>query len=875
MADTETTDKKQTDAELEEMIAESDTGSRHPIGPTGKLLLFIPFVWSCFQLWLASPLPFLFNFGVFNGTEARSIHLAFAIFLSYTAFPALKRSPRDYIPIQDWILAIVATFAASYLYVFYESLSERAGSPTTIDIVVSVIGIVLLLEATRRALGPPLMVVAMVFLTYTFAGPYMPEIISHKGQSLYKVSAHQWLSTEGVFGVALGVSTSFVFLFVLFGSLLEKAGAGNYFIKMSFSLLGHMRGGPAKAAVLASGTTGIISGSSIANVATTGVFTIPLMKRVGFPDYKAGAVEVAASTNGQLTPPVMGAAAFLMVEYVGISYLEVIKHAILPALISYMALVYIVHLEACKADMKGLPRRVVRTALQSLLSFVTTILGICVIGLAVYYGIGWLKTVFGGGAVYVVAVAIAGIYIALLKFAARFPALKQDKSGDEILELPDPGPTIKVGLYYLLPLVVLMWCLIVERFSPGLSAFWASMLMIIISLTQRPILNYFRKQEKYKEAFGHGVIDVLEGMITGAKNMIGIGVATAAAGIVVGTVTLTGIGQVMIELVEFISGGNIMLILFFTAIICLILGMGLPTTANYIVVSTLMAPVIVELGAGAGLVVPLIAVHMFVFFFGILADDTPPVGLAAFAASAIAKSDPVRTGIQGFGYDIRTAILPFMFIFNTQLLLIGIDSIWELLLVIGSAVVAMLLFAAATQGYWMTRNKRWESLLMLLVAFILFRPGFFWDKIYEPYLQKQPVNIYQVAEEAGPGGKLALVASGMNLEGEEERKSVLLPLSDAETGRQRVEDAGLDLRTGADGNLLVEENGTITIDMVRFDSPAEKLGLSFEWKIENLRVEAQRPPKHVMFIPALLLLGFIWFLQKRRIKTTTATELAT
>jgi TRAP transporter 4TM/12TM fusion protein len=869
MAETEKTDSIKAGADLEAIVADSDTGSRNPLGPTGKMLLAIPFVWSLFQLWLASPLPFIFNFGVFNGTEARSIHLAFAIFLAYTAFPALKRSPRDYIPIQDWILAIIATFAASYLYVFYEVLSERPGSPTTIDIVVSVIGLILLLEATRRALGPPLMIVAIVFLTYTFAGPYMPDIISHKGQSLYKVSAHQWLSTEGVFGVALGVSTSFVFLFVLFGSLLEKAGAGNYFIQMSFSLLGHMRGGPAKAAVLASGTTGIISGSSIANVATTGVFTIPLMKRVGFPDYKAAAVEVAASTNGQLTPPVMGAAAFLMVEYVGISYLEVIRHAILPALISYIALIYIVHLEACKADMKGLPRRVVRTALQSALSFVTTILGICVVGISVYYGIGWMKTVFGGAAMYIIGVLVTGIYIALLKFAAKYPELIMDESTDEILELPDPGPTIKVGLYYLLPLTVLMWCLIVERFSPGLSAFWATMLMIIVSLTQRPILNYFRKQEQYREAFRHGVMDVLEGMVTGAKNMIGIGVATAAAGIVVGTVTLTGIGQVMIELVEYISGGNIMLILFFTAIICLILGMGLPTTANYIVVSTLMAPVIVELGAESGLVVPLIAVHMFVFFFGILADDTPPVGLAAFAASAIAKSDPVKTGIQGFAYDIRTAILPFMFIFNTQLLLIGIGSIWELLLVIISAVVAMLLFAAATQGYWMTKSKIWESLLLLLVAFILFRPGFFWDKIYEPFLQKEPANIYQVAEEAGPGGRLSLVATGMNIEGDEERKAVLLPLSDAETGKQRVEDAGLELRIGEDGKLLVED-GVITIDMVGFDSAAQKLGLDFEWKIENLQVEAKRPPKHLMFFPALLLLGLIWLLQKRRIKATSA-----
>ncbi|MFQ6024408.1 MAG: TRAP transporter permease, partial [Acidiferrobacterales bacterium] len=380
-----------SDKELQEMIAEADTGARAPAGLPAKILLAVPFVWSLFQLWYASPLPFILKFGVLNDTEARAIHLAFAIFLAYTVYPALKRSPRNYIPIQDWVFALVAAFCASYLFFFYEALSDRAGAPTPFDIVVGVCGMLLLLEATRRALGPPLMVVASVFLIYTYFGPYMPEVISHKGASLHKLMAHQWLSTEGVFGVALGVSTSFVFLFVLFGSLLDKAGAGNYFIKTAFSLLGHMRGGPAKAAVVASGSTGLISGSSIANVVTTGTFTIPLMKRVGFPATKAGAVEVAASTNGQLTPPIMGAAAFLMVEYVGISYVEVIKHAFLPAIISYIALVYIVHLEAMKANMTGLPRRRTRTFAQSLLSFVGTIIGLMVITAVVYYGIGWMK----------------------------------------------------------------------------------------------------------------------------------------------------------------------------------------------------------------------------------------------------------------------------------------------------------------------------------------------------------------------------------------------------------------------------------------------------------------------------------------------------
>ncbi|HAS62113.1 MAG TPA: C4-dicarboxylate ABC transporter, partial [Vibrio sp.] len=392
--------------DVQDMVAQADTGARSPKGISGNILWFVPLCWSLFQLWYASPLPFIFNFGILNDTEARSIHLMFAVFLAFTAYPALKSSPRDRIPLFDWILALAGSFAAAYIYIYYTALADRSGAPTQPDIIISVIGMLLLLEATRRALGPPLMVVAAVFLLYTFAGPHMPDVIAHKGASLNKAMSHLWLTTEGVFGVALGVSTSFVFLFVLFGAMLERAGAGAYFIKVAFSMLGHMKGGPAKAAVVASGLSGLVSGSSIANVVTTGTFTIPLMKRVGFPGTKAGAVEVAASTNGQLTPPIMGAAAFLMVEYVGISYVEVIKAALLPALISYIALIYIVHLEACKAGMTGLPRRHNPTLLQNLLSFTGTILGLVVTSAVVYYGIGWTKDVFGSAATSIVTVAL-------------------------------------------------------------------------------------------------------------------------------------------------------------------------------------------------------------------------------------------------------------------------------------------------------------------------------------------------------------------------------------------------------------------------------------------------------------------------------------
>ena len=624
---------KNTPEYLQKLIdRESGVGSRTATGIPGKVLFFVPMLWALFQLWYVSPLPFMLKIGVFNDTEARAIHLAFATFLAFVGFPALKRLAQDTIPIYDWVLATVGAFCAGYIFLFYTQLAERPGSPTPWDLVIAGVGLLLLLEATRRALGPPLTIVALLFLSYTFFGPYMPEIISHKGASFNKTMSHQWLGTEGVFGIALGVSTNFVFLFVLFGTLLEKAGAGNYFTKVAFSLLGHYRGGPAKAAVISSGLSGLVSGSSIANVVTTGTFTIPLMKRVGFPDYKAGAIEVAASTNGQLTPPIMGAAAFLMVEYVGISYVEVITHAILPALISYIALIYIVHLEACKANMKGLPQRHPSTLVQSLLSFVGTFLGLLVLSGVVYYGMGWIKEVFSGAAIFIIVALALLTYTLLIWYGAKFPELEADNSHSNKIELPDRGPTIKSGLYFLLPIVVLIWCLLVERFSPGLSAFWATLFMIFIILTQAPLKALIRQKGHMVSELKTSARDLVEGLVAGSKNMVGIGVATATAGIVVGTVTLTGIGLVMTEFVEFISGGNILLILLFTAVISLILGMGLPTTANYIVVSTLMAPVIVTLGAENGLIVPLIAVHLFVFYFGILADDTPSCGVGSLCS---------------------------------------------------------------------------------------------------------------------------------------------------------------------------------------------------------------------------------------------------
>ncbi|TVM06807.1 MAG: TRAP transporter fused permease subunit [Halomonas sp.] len=841
--------------DLEDMVASSDSGARKPAGMPGKLLVGIAAIWSLFQLWIASPLPYILGFGVFNATQSRSIHLAFALFLAYMAYPALKRSPRGRIPIQDWVLASVAAFCGAYMFLFYEGLSARPGAPLLQDVVIGVTGILLLLEATRRALGPPLMIVASVFLIYSLAGPYMPGLLAHGGVSLYGLVNHQWLTTQGVFGIALGVSTSFVFLFVLFGALLDKAGAGNYFIKVAFSMLGHYKGGPAKAAVVASGMTGLISGSSIANTVTTGTFTIPMMKRVGFPSEKAGAVEVASSVNGQIMPPVMGAAAFLMVEYVGISYVEVIKHAFLPALISYIALIYIVHLEALKANMQGLESsNPPKPLVSKVVGFLGGLLLMMITALAVYYGLGWLKPVLGGAAPWVIAAGLAVIYIALLKMAAAYPELELDDPNEPVIKLPQTRPTVMVGLQYILPVIVLIWCLMVERLSPGLSAFWATVFMIFIMLTQRPVTAIFRGKGDMQADLREGAMDLWNGLVTGARNMIGIGIATATAGIIVGAVSQTGVGLVLADVVETISMGNLMLILFFTAILSLILGMGLPTTANYIVVSALLAPVIIQLGQQNGLIVPLIAVHLFVFYFGIMADVTPPVGLASFAAAAVSGGDPIRTGFQAFYYSLRTAALPFLFIFNTDLLLIDVTWLQGIMIFIISTI-AMLIFAAATQGFMITRNRWYESILLLLVAFALFRPGFFMDMLHDPYRSVPPSEFVQAMGNVDEGSTLRVQIEGLDDFGDPMTTYMQVPVPEGETGQQRLDNLGL---------MLLFEDDRAIVDMVTYGSQASDIGFDFDQEIIEVLAPVERWTKELMWMPAFVVFGLVVVLQRRR-----------
>ena len=863
MADQDT--RKLSEEELQELVAASDSGARSPTGSVGLFIAAVALIWSIFQVLLASPwAPYVLPGDLIN--NSRQIHLAFAIFLAAMAYPLFKSSPRDYIPWYDWILGISGASLALYGYIYYDKIVNNGGLADAADAYFALAGLVLLFLAAYRTLGPVMVLLAIIFLMYVFFGSseWVPDQIRWAGASLRKAMSHMWITSEGVFGIALGVSTKFVFLFVLFGALLDKAGAGNYFIKMAFGALGHLRGGPAKAAVVGSAATGLISGSSIANVVTTGTFTIPLMKRVGFTAEKAGSVEVASSVNGQIMPPVMGAAAFLMVEYVGISYVEVITHAFLPAVISYIALVYIVHLEAVKNNMPTLGNKVVSMGrtIGGMFLFFAGFAGLCY---ATQFPVALIVSLVPAGAGWVLALLLAAIYIVLIWLASQVDDLEADDPNAEVVELPDLTKIYKSGLYYLLPIIVLVYFLMIERKSPGLSAFWATMLLFFILLTQKALKAMFRGQADFAGRIKEGVVDWKEGMIDGARNMIGIGLATATAGIIVGTVSLTGIGQVMADFVEVLSGGNLILMLVFVAILSLILGMGLPTTANYIVVSSLMVAVVVELGAQSGLVVPLIAVHLFVFYFGIMADVTPPVGLASFAAAAVSGGDAIRTGFTAFFYSLRTVALPFVFIFNTDLLLIDVTWIQGIIVFV-VATIGILIFTAATMGWFLTKNRIWETAAMLLIAFALFRPGFFMDMLQPPFEDIAPAEFAQALADAEPGSTLRTVISGPDFD-TLEMKDLTVPLT-------VPEGEGAEARLDALGLLLVPEGDVQKLDEPSFGSPLADSLSSFDFygddpvAISAVQATADQLPKELIFIPALLLMALIAWMQNNRAVAT-------
>ena len=903
------TDTGATSQEADEAtgIVAVETGARAPGGATKRIIAGAAIVWSVFQLWIASPLPFSLDFLIISQTQARPVHLAFAVFLAFLLFPgvvgrarrvpvfaavwafaavalviygfvrigdgntwpifmamgafaatiawmAFRPTPLRRVPRVDWLLALIAAASSAYLFVFFDQLALRPGAPTFLDLFAAGIGMVLLLEATRRTLGPALMIIALAMLFYGFAGTIMPELISHGGLSFNRVMTQQW-SNEGVFGIALGVSTSFVFLFVLFGALLERAGAGHYFIQLSFAMLGHLRGGPAKAAVVASGTTGLVSGSSIANVVTTGTFTIPLMKRVGYSAEKAGAFEVAASVNGQIMPPIMGAAAFLIAEYVGIPYTDVIVHAFVPAIATYVALFYIVHIEAMKSGIEGLRRRTIRPMTARLLRVGITLSGFVIVANVVYWGIGWLKDLFGDSASVVLAVVLVAVYIGLLWWRSRYPDLPPDDPEAEVA-LPDAIEVARTGLHFVLPIVVLVWSLMVEHLSPGLSAFWAILPLVMILTTQDAITAFFRGETALGQHVVAGFRALGEGLRNGALNMVGVAVATATAGIVVATVATTPLGLGMTEVVEAIAGGNLLIMLVLTALFCLILGMGLPTTANYIIVATLMAPVIVELAASVGLAVPLIAAHLFVFYFGLMADVTPPVGLASYAAAAISKASPITTGFQAFRYEIRTALLPFIFIFNTQLLLIGIDNVLHGALTIAAVILAMLVFVAVTQNWFLIRSRIWETAILLIACVALLRPGLWMDMIEPEELVLPGSELLTVIEPLPEGEPVKVRFEGTDFEGNLLSQTALLTL-----GREGT----LSLRFAPAGLSLFDSNGVYRVSSVIRDQEADNYGIEVGMEVaEIFAANPDRPSKELFFIPALIGIGLVYASQRRR-----------
>ncbi|MDC0627064.1 TRAP transporter permease [Candidatus Pelagibacter sp.] len=763
---------------VDSKIKEDLSPTRNLTGLHLKIVASIAIIWSLFQLWYASPFPFWFNIGMFKGLPARAIHLGFALTLAFLIYPTFKGKK---ISIFDIIISFVGAFCCLYIYFFYDQLVDRGGVLLNItvsenfnlpvELILGSLGILILLEATRRAIGLPLVIIAVCFLLFSYFGRYAPEIISHGGLSLNRLVGFQWLDQEAIFGIPIGVSVDFIFLFVLFGALLETAGGGKYFLDLAFAMVGKMRGGPAKAAILGSGMTGLISGSSIANTVTTGTFTIPIMKKTGFSKEKAGAIEVSSSVNGQLMPPVMGAAAFVMASFIGVTYFEIVKHAFLPAIISYVALFYISHLEALKLNLKGMAD-------------------------------------------------------------ADVPNLKK---------------TFLSGIHFLIPIFVLIYMLVYLRFTASYSIFYATIALIIVNLVYILIKN-----QNFKVALKNWFNQTIIGFEKGALNMVGVGIAIATAGIIVGAVGSTGLSTNLIIVIESIAKDNVIILLFLTIILCLLLGMGLPTTANYVVVASLMATVLVDVGNASGFIFPLIAVHLFVFYFGLMADVTPPVGLASYAAAAISGGDPLKTGLQAFWYSLRTGILPIVFLFNHELLLIGIENIWHGLLVIVTSLIGILVFTSATQGWFINRLRWYEIIIFLLISISLLAPEFVLNKFYPKYNYRDINQIHSIKLDSNKEARFKVTRPSNY----GERYKLFVIKKNTFERDYSLEQYGIS---------LIRDKDRVVVDTLQWNGKAKKDGFETgdyisEFKIEN----ADRPNKGIIYPIAILLLIIFGYFNARR-----------
>ena len=766
-------------SKIKNKISEDLSPTRNITGFHLKIVSAIAIIWSLFQLWYASPFPFMLNFGMFKGLPARAIHLGFALTLAFLIYPISKGKKISFF---DVLISFMGAISCLYIYFFYDQLVERGGVLLNLritetfnfplELILGGCGILILLEATRRAIGLPLVIIASCFLLFSYFGRYAPEIISHGGLSLNRLVGFQWLDQEAIFGIPIGVSVDFIFLFVLFGALLETAGGGKYFLDLAFAMVGKMRGGPAKAAILGSGMTGLISGSSIANTVTTGTFTIPIMKKTGFSKEKAGAIEVSSSVNGQIMPPVMGAAAFVMASFIGVTYFEIVKHAFLPAIISYIALFYISHLEALKLNLKGMDD-------------------------------------------------------------ADVPHLKK---------------TFLSGIHFLIPIFVLIYTLVYLRFTASYSIFYATITLVLVNLINLLIKNEIKK-DALKEWFNQTIV----GFEKGALNMVAVGIAIATAGIIVGAVGSTGLSTNLIIVIESIAKDNVTILLFLTIILCLLLGMGLPTTANYVVVASLMATVLVDVGNASGFIFPLIAVHLFVFYFGLMADVTPPVGLASYAAAGISGGDPLRTGVQAFWYSLRTGILPIVFLFNHELLLIGIENIWHGLIVIITSLIGILVFTSATQGWFFNKLKWYEIIIFLVISISLLSPDFVLNKFYPKYNYEQITKINLIKLDSTK--EIQIKITRPSLYGE--RYKLFVISKNTFEDKFTLEDYGI---------TLTKQDDKIVVDNLKWNGEAKKSGFEMgdyisEFKIEN----SDRPSKNIVYpIAILLLVVFGYFNSKRK-----------
>lgn len=607
---------------------------------TGKVALFITIVailMSAFHLYTAWH-------GTLLAMKQRSLHLIFAFTLGFALYPGFKKSSKDKIDIMDWALMILSIGVWGYIFFNVEAIALKGGQMSTTDMVLGVLAVLLTLEVTRRVVGPELPIVTIVFLLFAYFGRHLPGVFAHRGFNVTRIVSHMYMTTEGIMGTPLGVSSTFVFMFILFGSFLDKTGVGEFFIDFAYALTGSTRSGPAMTSVLSSGLMGSISGSSVANTVTTGAFTIPLMKSVGYKPYYAGAVEATASTGGQIMPPVMGAAAFIMADFTGFPYISIVKAAVIPAILYYIAVGTMVHLEACKLGLKGMPRE----------------------------------------------------------------------------SLPKVSKILSKQGYLTLPLIAIIFML-VKQYPPTMAALTGIIIGVIVAFAA----SLIKKDNSFTPK------DILGAMEAGAKGAVGVACACACAGMIVGVVTLTGFGLKIAEVIVLIAKGKLIPTLLLTMVSSIILGMGLPTTAKYIVLATMAVPAITKLG------VNLMSAHLFILYFGVVADVTPPVALAAYAGAGIAGANSMKTGFQAFKLAIGAFIIPYIFVINPHLILV--DSIagttvnWlPLTAAIPTMVTALIgtvCLAGTVESYLFGKLRVWQRVILLVAAFALLDPKLLTDFI--------------------------------------------------------------------------------------------------------------------------------------------------